>query len=179
MLDVIDEVILSALSKNAKLDLHEIWYNIRDQGYNLSQEEVSQRICKLESEKIISRYTISVDANKVNHRIIRVVLITFRTSQHLRSRVEGLKKYSEDAPFVLFNGRTRGGYDWVTVQVFPSIERADEESDIYRNLFGDIIQTYQAYDFNPTKELTFNAFTYTEKEFKRFIGGWDPHFLEC
>jgi hypothetical protein len=36
----------------------------------------------------------------------------------------------------------RGGYDWITVQIFPSLETVDEENDIYRNLFGDIIQTY-------------------------------------
>ena len=170
MLDTIDEIILSALSKNAKQDIQEIEEYLRDYGYNISIEEIYSKIKALENEKVISGYTISIDIKKVKHKIIRVVLVTFRSSQHLRSRIEGLKKYLEDAPFVLFSGRTRGGYDWITVQIFPSSEIADEESDIYRNLFGDIIQTYGVYDFSPTKEPILHAFTYTDKEYKKFLG---------
>ena len=172
MLDTIDELILSALSKNSKQDLQEMGDYIKDYGHNLTIEEISSRIKALEDEKVISGYSISVNIEKVKHKIIRVVLVTFRSSQHLSSRLEGLKKYLEDAPFVLFSGRTRGGYDWITIQVFPSIEIADEESDIYRNLFGDIIQTYGVYDFSPTKELGYNAFTYTDREYKKFLGEW-------
>lgn len=177
MLDAIDELILSSLSKNAKKNLHEIWDDLREYGHNLSMEEIDSRIKTLEDKKIITGYTISIDSSKVKHRIIRVALVTFRPSQHLRSRIEGLKKYLEDAPFVLFSGRTRGGYDWITIQVFQSIETADEESDIYRNLFGDIIQTYEVYDFSPIKEPLFHSFTYTDKEYKRFLDEWMPPFL--
>lgn len=177
MIDPIDELILSALSKDAKQDLNEIWDFLRNYGHNLSLDEIDSRIKTLEDEKIISRYTISIDTKKVLHKIIRVVLVTFRPSQHLASRIEGLKKYLQDAPFVLFSGRTRGGYDWITIQVFSSPEVADEESDIYRNLFGDVIQTYEVYDFSPLKEPTFNAFTYTEKEYKKFLNEWMPPFL--
>ena len=172
MLDTVDELILSALSKNSKQDLHEMGDYIRDYGYNLSIEEIRSRIKTLEDEKVISGYTISINNKKVKHKIIRVVLVTFRPSQHLTSRLDGLKKYLEDAPFVLFSGRTRGGYDWITIQVFPSTEIADEESDTYRNLFGDIIQTYGTYDFSPTKELGYNAFTYMDREYKKFLGEW-------
>lgn len=177
MIDTIDELILSALSKDSKQDLNEIWDFLREYGYNLSLEEIDSRIKTLEDEKVITGYTISIDTKKVKHKIIRVVLVTFRPSQHLRSRIEGLKKYLIDAPFVLFSGKTRGGYDWITIQVFPSPESADEESDIYRNLFGDIIQTYEVYDFSPIKEPFFNAFTYTDKEYKKFLNEWMPPFL--
>jgi DNA-binding Lrp family transcriptional regulator len=177
MIDPIDELILSALSKDAKQDLNEIWDFLRNYGHNLSLDEIDSRIKTLEDEKIISRYTISIDTKKVRHRIVRVVLVTFRPSQHLGSRIEGLKKYLQDAPFVLFSGKTRGGYDWITIQVFSSPEVADEESDIYRNLFGDIIQTYEVYDFSPLKEPTFSAFTYTDKEYKKFLNEWMPPFL--
>ncbi len=172
MLDAIDELILSALSKNSKQDLQEMGDYIKDYGYNLTTEEIRSRIKTLEDEKVISGYNISINIKKIKHKIIRVELVTFRSSQHLSSRLEGLKKYLEGAPFVLFSGRTRGGYDWITIQVFPSVEIADEESDIYRNLFGDIIQTYGVYDFSPTKELGYNAFTYTDREYRKFLGEW-------
>jgi Lrp/AsnC family leucine-responsive transcriptional regulator len=109
--------------------------------------------------------------------VVRVVLVTFRTSQHLPRRLEVLKKYLADAPFVLYSGRTRGGYDWICIQAFPSEEMADEESDIYRNLFGDIIQSYEVYDFMPTKDPSFHSLAYTRKDYKKFLDEWISPFL--
>ena len=167
MLDMIDELILSTLSKNSRQDSREIWDFLRGYGHSLSEEEIQSR----------TGYTISVDTSKIRRRVIRVVLVTFRTSQHLPRRLEGLKKYLADAPFVLFSGRTRGGYDWICVQAFPSQEMADEESDIYRNLFGDIIQSYEVYDFIPMKDPSFHSLAYTSKDYKKFLEEWIPPFL--
>jgi DNA-binding Lrp family transcriptional regulator len=177
MLDNIDELILSTLSKNSRQDSREIWDFLRGYGHNLAEEEIQSRIARLEEEGVITGYTISVDTTKIRRRVIRVVLVTFRTSQHLPKRVEGLKKYLADAPFVLFSGRTRGGYDWICVQAFPSQEMADEESDIYRNLFGDIIQSYEVYDFIPMKDPSFHSLAYTSKDYKKFLEEWIPPFL--
>ncbi len=177
MLDSIDELILSALSKNSKQDILEIWDFLKEYGHNLTEEEIESRISKLEKDGVITGYTISVDTRKLRRRVIRVVLVTFRTSQHLPKRLEGLKKYLADAPFVLFSGRTRGGYDWICVQAFPSEEMADEESDIYRNLFGDIVQSYEVYDFIPMKDPSFHSLAYTNKEYKKFLDEWIPPFL--
>ena len=152
MIDDVDELILSTLSHNSKQDCREIWDFLRGHGFNLTEEEIESRITKLEEDGVITGYTISVDLKKIRRRTMRVVLVTFKTSQHLPKRLEGLKKYLQDAPFVIFSGRTRGGYDWITVHSFLSEEMADEESDIYRNLFGDIIQSYEVYDFMPDEE---------------------------
>ncbi|MEM3095299.1 MAG: histidine kinase [Nitrososphaera sp.] len=165
------------MSKNSKQDVREIWDFLRDFGFNLSEDEIESRIARLEEEGVITGYTISVNTRKIPKRVIRVVLVTFRTSQHLPKRIEGLKKYLADAPFVLFSGRTRGGYDWICVQSFPSEEMADEESDIYRNLFGDIIQSYEVYDFIPLKDPSFHSLAYTDKEYKKFLDEWIPPFL--
>ena len=175
MLDAIDELILSALSKNAKQDLNEMRDYLNDYGYVLNQDEIDTRIKTLENEKVISGYTISIDTNKVKHKLMRVVLVTFRSSQHLTTRMKVLNKFSEDAPFVLFSGRTRGGYDWITILLPSSTENADEESDIYRNLFGDIIQDFEIYDFYPTNGANSNAFTYSSKEYTKFLGEWFQH----
>jgi DNA-binding Lrp family transcriptional regulator len=177
MHDNIDELILSALSKDSKQDIKEIWDFLMGFGHNLTEEEIESRITRLEEEGVITGYTVSVDTRKIRRRVIRVVLVTFRTSQHLPKRLEGLKKYLADAPFVLFSGRTRGGYDWICVQAFPSEEMADEESDIYRNLFGDIIQSYEVYDFIPMKDPSFHSLAYTNKEYKKFLDEWIPPFL--
>lgn len=177
MLDSVDELILSTLSKNSKQYNKEIWDFLRGYGHSLTEEEIETRIARLEEDGVITGYTISVDSTKIRRRMIRAVLITFRTSQHLPKRLEGLKKYLADAPFVLFSGRTRGGYDWICVQSFPSEEMADEESDIFRNLFGDIIQSYEAYDFMSIKDPSFQFLTYTSKDYKKFLEEWISPFL--
>ena len=175
--DKVDEVILSALSRDARQDVREIWEFLRDHGFNLTESEIESRITRLEDDKVITRYTISIDTKKINCRIVRFILVKFRTSQHLPSRMEGLKKYLSDAPFVLYSGKTRGGYDWIWIQAFLTEEMADEEMDMYRNLFGDIIQTYEVYDFIPTKEISLQALCYTDKEYKHFLEEWLPPFL--
>ena len=177
MVDNADELILSALSKNSRQDIKEIRDFLRDQGYELREEEIKSKITKLEEDYVITGYTVSVDTKKLKRRTIRVGLVTFKMSQHLPSRLEGLKKYLVDAPFVLFSGRTRGGYDWICVQSFLNEEMADEESDIFRNLFGDIIQSYEVYDFMPMKDPAFHVLTHTHGEYREFVNEWTPPFL--
>ena len=177
MIDKVDELILSTLSQNSKQKVFEIWDFLKGFNYNLTEEEIESRILKLEKERIIKEYTITVDVKKIPHRVIHVDLVTFRTSQALPKRVEGLKKYLNDAPFVLFSGKTRGGYDWITVKSFLSNEMADEENDIYKNLFGDIIQTYEVYDFVPQTEISIYALAYTEAEYKKFLKEWTAPFI--
>ena len=44
MTDTIDEVILSALSKDAKLDINELWECLKESGHNLTMDEIECRI---------------------------------------------------------------------------------------------------------------------------------------
>jgi DNA-binding Lrp family transcriptional regulator len=111
MINAIDELILSMLSKNSKQDTVEICDYLRDYGNRVTEDEIDSRIINLEKEKVISRYTISIDSTKVKLRIRTVALIRFKVSQHLLKVLEGLKKYLAEAPFMLYCGRTRGGYD--------------------------------------------------------------------
>ena len=157
MTDEIDELIISALSKDSRQDSAELWDFLRGFGHNITQEEIESRISKLTEEGVITGYSITINPKKLPQRIIRTTLITFKVSQSLKNRTESLKKYLTDAPFVVFSGSTKGGLDWITIRAFPSVEIADEETDIFRNLFGDIIQTYQVYDFAPTKEVSLHA----------------------
>src|ERR671920_1434960 len=115
MLDSIDEIILSSLCKNAKQDLNEIRETLKDYGFNLTLAEIDTRIKTLENKKVIAGYTICIDTSKLGHNVVRVVLVTFRSSQHLTTRIGVLKKFLDDAPFVLFSGRTRGRYDWISI----------------------------------------------------------------
>lgn len=174
ILDSIDRLILSALFKNSKQSAAEISYHLKSQGYRLTEAKIESRIKKMEQEGVITGYTISVDPKRIGGRVIRVVLGTFKNSQHLPRRIEGLKQYLAGAPFVLFAGKTRGGYDWISVQAFPSEEMADEEGDVFKNVFGDIIQVYEEYDCVPLKDPSFYALAFTEEAYRKFLGEWNP-----
>ena len=80
MIDNIDELIISALSKDSKQDTREIWDFLRDHGYNLSVDEIESRILRLEDDQVITGYTISVNTKKIRRRIIRVALVRFKFS---------------------------------------------------------------------------------------------------
>ena len=79
--------------------------------------------------------------------------------------------------FVLFSGRTRRGYDRITVKSFLSNEMADNENDICQNLFADIIQTYEVYDFVPQIEASIYTQTYTEEKYKKNSKNWHCQLL--
>ena len=177
MVDKVDELILSALSQDTRQHTFELWDYLRGFGYNVPEDEIESRIKAMEERGIIRGYTISIDTKKVPGRVVHIDLVKFRTSQALPKRLEGLKKYLNDAPFVVFSGKTLGGYDWITVKSFLNKEMAYEENDIYRNLFGDILQTYEVYDFVPQTDASMYALAYTESEYKRFLDEWIPPFV--
>ena len=176
-MDRVDELILSALSRDSRQESFAIWDFLRGFGYNIPQEDIESRIKNLEKEGVIKGYTISIDVKKMSGRVVYIDLVKFRSSQALPKRLEGLKKYLYDAPFVVFSGKTLGGYDWITVKSFLTREMAYEENDIYRNLFGDILQVYEVYDFVPQTNASLYALAYTEAEYKRFVAEWCPPFL--
>ncbi len=177
MIDAVDELIVSALSQDSRQDSFQVWDYVRGFGHGVTEDEIDARRRALEDDGIIKNYTISVDSKKMSRRVIRVDLVTFRTSQALPRRLEGLKRYLRDAPFVVFSGRTRGGYDWMTAKAFLNSDMADEENDVYRNLFGDILQTYEVYDFVPQADIAPRALAYTEGEYRRFLKEWAPPFV--
>ena len=107
MADEIDELILSTLSKDSRQDSAEIWDFLRGFGHNITQEEIDSRITKLNQDGVITGYSITIDPKKLQQRIIRTTLITFKVSQSLKNRTESLKKYLGDAPFVVFSGSTK------------------------------------------------------------------------
>lgn len=177
MTDNVDRVILAAMSQDARQGIFEIWDVLRGAGYNISHEEIESRIESMEADGTISGYTITIDAKKIPGRVVHIEMIKFRSSQALPKRLKGLKKYLNSAPFVAYSGKTLGGYDWITVKSFLTKDMAYEENDVFRNLFGDILHTYEAYDFVPHTNASMHALAYTETEYKGFLNEWMPPFL--
>jgi DNA-binding Lrp family transcriptional regulator len=61
MMDKINELILSTLSRNAKQGTQEIWDFLRENEHYLSEGDIESRISKLEEDHTIKGYTIAVD----------------------------------------------------------------------------------------------------------------------
>ena len=108
MMDTVDSLILSALSQDARQGTFQIWDYLRGHGHNIPTEEIESRIKDMEAGGIIRGYTISIDVQKIPGRVIHIDLVKFRSSQALPKRLNGLKKYMAEAPFVVFSGKTLG-----------------------------------------------------------------------
>ena len=59
MVDTVDELILSALSRNSKQDTIEIWDLLRDRGYSLTEEEIESKLPNFKMKENKELYNIS------------------------------------------------------------------------------------------------------------------------
>ncbi len=165
-----DEIILSCLSRNAKIPTKEIVTEFKRNGITRTERAVLGRIHRLEQEGVISGYTLKTKPQNYEGKIIRFVLISFKTSKLFEERVAMFTNYLHGAPFAAFAARTRGEYDWINVKIFPNSKVANMESDSFRTLFGDIIDKYVAFDMTPIKGPDFvHAANYTIGEFYEFV----------
>lgn len=169
----LDQIILACLAKNARMSAQKISLELKNKGINRTSRSVLTRIHKLEKENKINGYTLRLDAKNFEGKIIRFVLISFKTSKTFNEHITTFTSYLQNAPFTAFAARTRGQYDWINIKVFPNSKIANQESDTYRTLFGNIIDQYVAYDLSPIKTPDFvRAVNYSNEEFHKFLVKW-------
>ena len=107
-----------------------------------------------------------VDLNQVNMPILRLVTVKFTSPKDFVTRVESMKEYLTDAPYCDFSARTNGNIDWIELKFFNNHQQAQQEEDLYRAWFGDIIEDYRSYDLDIHK-MGWQLFD--ENDFDRFI----------
>jgi DNA-binding Lrp family transcriptional regulator len=171
--DKINEIIISCLMKNARMSSYDISKKLKSHGIKRTPRSVLERINKLEEEGKISGYTLKALPKNFEDVVIRIILISFKTSPIFNERIEMFTDYLQHAPFAAFAGRTRGDYDWVNIKIFPNPKIANQESDIYRTTFGDIIEKYHAFDISVVKAPEFvQATKYSLRQFYEFCEKW-------
>ena len=169
----IDEIIMSCLSQNAKMSTKEIATEFRRNGIDRTERAILGRIHRLEQNGTIPGYTLKTKPQSYEGKVIRFILISFKTSKLFEERAEMFTNYLSTAPFAAFAARTRGEYDWINIKVFPNTKVANMESDSYRTLFGDVIDKYMAFDLTPIKGPDFaHAANHSKKEFYQFLETW-------
>lgn len=152
---------------------HDISLKLKSHGIKRTPRSVLERINKLEEDGNIAGYTLKAQPQNFENAVIRIILISFKTSPIFNQRIAKFTSYLQDAPFAAFAGRTRGEYDWINVKIFPNTKIANQESDTYRTTFGDIIEKYQAFDLSVVKTPEFiQATNYSLQEFYEFCGKW-------
>jgi hypothetical protein len=118
-------------------------------------------------------YTLKTTGKNFEKVVVRLILIAFKTSPIFNERVAMFTSYLQTAPFVAFAARTRGDYDWINIKIFPNTKVANQESDTYRTMFGDIIEKYTAFDLTIVRPPAFiQAANYPVQDFYTFLRGW-------
>jgi DNA-binding Lrp family transcriptional regulator len=166
VIDNIDRQILNLLIANARDSTRTIVKKLADVGINMSERGIGKRITRLEKLNVIHGYTTMVDLNLVNMPILRLVTVKFTSPKDFVSRVEAMKEYLTNAPYCDFSARTNGNIDWIELKFFNNHEQAQQEEDLYRAWFGDIIEDYRSYDLDIHK-MGWQLFD--ELDFDRFI----------
>lgn len=166
MVDAVDRQILNLLISNARDSARTIAHKLSDIGIDMSERGIGKRIARLERLGIIHGYTTMVDLNQVNMPILRLITVKFTSPKDFVTRLEEMKKYLTNAPYCDFSARTNGNIDWIELKFFNTHEQAQQEEDLYRAWFGDIIEDYRSYDLDIHK-MGWQLFD--EDEFNRFI----------
>jgi hypothetical protein len=107
-----------------------------------------------------------VDLNQVNMPILRLITVKFTSPKDFVARLDEMKQYLTNAPYCDFSARTNGNIDWIELKFFNNHEQAQQEEDLYRAWFGDIMEDYRSYDLDIHK-LGWQLFD--ENDFNRFI----------
>jgi len=169
----ISEIIISCLIDNSRISSQKICEKLKFKGITRSPRAVLERIRNLEEEGKIGGYTLKPTVKNFETLVIRLILIGFKTSPIFNERVAMFTSYLQTAPFVAFAARTRGDYDWINIKIFPNTKVANQESDTYRTMFGDIIEKYTAFDLTVVRPPAFiEAANYPISDFYSFLQNW-------
>jgi DNA-binding Lrp family transcriptional regulator len=165
-IDSIDRQILNLLIANARDSTRTIVKKLEGMGTEMSERGVGKRIARLEKLEIIHGYTTMVDLKQVNMPILRLITVKFSSPKDFVTRLDEMKQYLSNAPYCDFSARTNGSIDWIELKFFNTHEQAQQEEDLYRAWFGDIMEDYRSYDLDIHK-MGWQLFD--EEDFKRFI----------
>ncbi len=165
-IDETDRQILNLLIANARDSTRTIAKKLAGMGINMSERGIGKRIARLEKFGIIHGYTTTVDLKQSNMSILRLVTVKFTSPKDFLTRLEDMKKYLTNAPYCDFSARTNGNIDWIELKFFNNHEQAQQEEDLYRAWFGDIIEDYRSFDLDIHK-MDWHLFD--ENDFNRFI----------
>jgi len=166
-MDGTDLAILNLLSENARYSATEISKKLQKQKIKMSERGVRKRIKSLQKHDFIKGFTIVLNDEASGKLVRRLVLVKFRNVKNFRERVQDYQNYISESPYCIFAIKLRSDFDWLHLKCFPTTTLADEEDEIFRAHFGDIMAEYRSYDAEIIKS-TFNSIL-DESSVKNFL----------
>jgi DNA-binding Lrp family transcriptional regulator len=158
IIDEIDKVILSSLSKNARIPAADIANHLKNIGYKITERAIRYRLRRLEENNIVLGYSAIFNPSLTSEKINRTVMLKFRFSKDSNILIDRLIKYVEEAAFCVYSARLTGDLDWIGHFIFDSIEQYDLESDNFLHRFAELIQDYRSYDSSTIKASPYVIF---------------------
>lgn len=168
MMDEIDKVILSDLSKNARVPVAEIANHLQQNGHDITERAIRYRLKKLEQSDTILGYSPIFNPSIVSDKVSRTVLLKFKITKNTSELMERLNKYIEESNFCLFSTRMSGDFDMINHFVFDSVEQYELESDNFLNRFAELISEYRSYDSKIIKARPYSIFDEQESNEKKW-----------
>lgn len=108
-MDQIDKDMLEILKKNARIQLSEISKRI-----HLTIPAVSERLKKLESQGIIEKYTIKLNFEKMNEKLLAFIFVNIEKTED----IEGFRNAVRAFDNVLTCHHLAGEYDYLIKGIF-------------------------------------------------------------
>lgn len=168
MLDEIDRVILSNLSKNARIPVAEIANHLRQMDHNITERAIRYRLKRLEQSNTILGYSPVFNPSLISDKISKTILLKFKITRNTSELMERLNKYIEDSHFCLFSVRMSGDFDLMCHFIFDSIEQYELENDNFLNRFTELVSEYRTYDSKIIKATPYSILDEQESNEKKF-----------
>ncbi|AKN30450.1 transcriptional regulator [Clostridium carboxidivorans P7] len=103
-MDIIDLKIIDALKENSRSTSSEISRKV-----NLSIPAVAERIRKLEDGNIIEKYTIKINREKINYKLLAFIFVNIDKTENIENFRKSIVQYNS----VLECHHVAGEYDYV------------------------------------------------------------------
>ena len=158
IIDEIDKVILSSLSKNSRSPAADIANNLKNMGYKITERAIRYRLRRLEENNIVLGYSAIFNPSLTSEKISRTVTLRFRFTKDSQILIDRLNKYVQDAVFCVYSARLTGDVDWISHFIFDSVEQYELESDNFLHRFAELISDYHSYESNTIKASPYMIF---------------------
>jgi len=168
MIDEIDRIILSELSKNARIPVAEIAKHLRQIEHKITERAIRYRLKRLEQSNTILGYAPIFNPSLISDKISKTILLKFKITRNTSDLLERLNQYVENSDFCLFSARMSGDFDFVCHFVFDSIEQYELESDNFINRFTELVSEYRTYDSKIIKATPYTILDEQEANEKKF-----------
>jgi DNA-binding Lrp family transcriptional regulator len=158
IIDEIDKVILSSLSKNARIPAADIANKLKNMRFKITERAIRYRLRRLEENNIVLGYSAIFNPSLTSEKINRTIMLKFRFTKDSHILIDRLNKYVEEAAFCVYSARLNGDLDWVCHFIFDSIEQYELESDNFLHRFAELITDYRSYESSTIKASPYVIF---------------------